>query len=162
MRKIKLSKWFLAILAVVLLVFGSSYLSNSKKEAPADSTVISAQNEAADPVQKGTPYSTKDEVAEYIHKFGSLPPNYITKKKAQEAGWESNKGNLWQVTDRKSIGGDRFGNREGLLPKANGRKYFECDINYSGGYRGPERIVYSNDGLIFYSGDHYRNFERLY
>lgn len=94
--------------------------------------------------------------------FGSLPPNYITKNEAQAAGWNSDRGNLWQVTDRKSIGGDRFGNREGILPRASGRKYYECDINYSGGYRGPERIVYSNDGLIFYSGDHYRNFERLY
>ncbi|MDY9921021.1 MAG: ribonuclease domain-containing protein [Synergistota bacterium] len=162
MEKIKLTKWFTAILAVALLVFGSIYLSNAKKEMSADSTVISVQNEAADQVKKDAGYSTKDDVAEYIHKFGSLPPNYITKKDAQAAGWESNKGNLWQVTDRQSIGGDLFGNREGLLPKASGRKYFECDINYNGGYRGPERIVYSNDGLIFYSGDHYRNFERLY
>lgn len=162
MRKIKLSKWFTAILAVALLVFGSIYLSNAKKEMPRDSTVISVQNEAADQVKKGAAYSIKDDVAEYIHKFGSLPPNYITKKDAQAARWESSKGNLWQVTNGKSIGGDRFGNREGLLPKASGRKYFECDINYNGGYRGPERIVYSNDGLIFYSGDHYSNFERLY
>lgn len=162
MWKIGSGKWFKSILILALLVFGSIYLSNAKKEMPADSTVISVQNEEIDQVKKGSAYSTKDEVAEYIHKFGSLPPNYITKNEAQAAGWDSGKGNLWQVTDRKSIGGDRFGNREGLLPKANGRKYFECDINYSGGHRGPERIVYSNDGLIFYSGDHYNHFERLY
>jgi guanyl-specific ribonuclease Sa len=61
-----------------------------------------------------------------------------------------------------SIGGDVFGNREGMLPKSDGRKWFECDINYSGGYRGAERIVYSNDGLIYYTNDHYKTFKQLY
>lgn len=162
MKKIRTGRWFGAILAVALVLVGSIYLSAPKQERPAANTVISVQNDAAGQVQKGRAYSSKGEVAEYIHMFGSLPPNYITKNEAQAAGWNSDRGNLWQVTDRKSIGGDRFGNREGILPRASGRKYYECDINYSGGYRGPERIVYSNDGLIFYSGDHYRNFERLY
>lgn len=79
-----------------------------------------------------------------------------------DLGWESDKGNLWDVTDKGSIGGDSFGNREGLLPKANNRKYFECDINYNGGFRGAERIVYSNDGLIYYTKDHYKTFEKIY
>ena len=61
-----------------------------------------------------------------------------------------------------SIGGDRFGNREGLLADKEGRQYYECDINYEGGFRGPERLVYSNDGLIYYTGDHYDSFELLY
>lgn len=61
-----------------------------------------------------------------------------------------------------SIGGDRFGNREGLLPDAEGRKWYECDINFSGGFRGAERIVYSNDGLIYYTSDHYESFTQLY
>ncbi|WP_276648398.1 ribonuclease domain-containing protein [Trichococcus flocculiformis] len=61
-----------------------------------------------------------------------------------------------------SIGGDCFGNREGLLPKKSGRTYYEADIDYDGGYRGAERIVYSNDGLIFYTDDHYESFEQLY
>lgn len=107
-------------------------------------------------------YSSKDEVAEYINEFSVLPPNYIIRNDAQKLGWVSSEGNLWEVTDQKSIGGDYFGNREGLLPDANGRKYYECDINYNGGYRGAERIVYSNDGLVFYTGDHYETFEQLY
>ncbi|MBF7097489.1 ribonuclease domain-containing protein [Alkalibacter mobilis] len=107
-------------------------------------------------------YSTKDEVAAYLHEFGHLPPNYITKSEAQKLGWDNSKGNLWEVTDKMSIGGDYFGNREGLLPKDKDRKYFECDIDYNGGYRGAKRIVYSNDGLIFYTEDHYESFERLY
>ena len=113
-------------------------------------------------LQKGKSYSSKNDVADYIYEFGELPPNYITKKEAEEAGWDKSEGNLWEVTRQKSIGGDYFGNREGLLPDSNGRKYFECDINYEGGYRGAERLVFSNDGLIFYTGDHYESFEQLY
>jgi len=113
-------------------------------------------------VEKGLSYSSKDEVAAYIYKFNELPPNYITKKEAQDLGWDNSKGNLWEVSDKKSIGGDRFYNREGLLPEIDNRQYYECDINYYGGYRGAERIVYSNDGLIFYTDDHYESFERLY
>lgn len=107
-------------------------------------------------------YSSKEEVAEYINKYGHLPSNYITKKEAQELGWVSNKGNLWEVAEGKSIGGDRFGNREGLLPNADGRKWFECDINFDGSYRNGKRIVYSNDGLIYYTDDHYESFTQIY
>lgn len=113
-------------------------------------------------VNRGQNYSTRDEVAAYIHQYHVLPPNYLTKQEAQKLGWDNSKGNLWQVTDHKSIGGDFFGNREGLLPKASGRQYFECDIDYYGGYRGAKRIVYSNDGLIFYTDDHYASFSKLY
>lgn len=107
-------------------------------------------------------YTSKDDVAEYLHIYGKLPPNFITKAEAIALGWESNEGNLWEVAEGMSIGGDRFGNREGLLPSKDGRVYFECDINYAGGYRGAERIVFSSDGLIFYTADHYETFEQLY
>lgn len=107
-------------------------------------------------------YTSKEDVAEYLHTYGHLPDNYITKNEAMDLGWDSGKGNLWQVTDRMSIGGDRFGNREGLLPDAQGRKWFECDIDYQGGYRNEKRIVFSSDGLIYYTGNHYESFEKLY
>lgn len=107
-------------------------------------------------------YITPEDVALYIHTYGRLPVNYITKNDARELGWDSNEGNLWEVTDSLAIGGDRFHNREGLLPDAPGRVWYECDVNYAGGYRGPERIVYSNDGLIYYTDDHYQTFSRLY
>ena len=113
-------------------------------------------------VTQGQSYSTKDEVAAYIHQFNELPPNYLTKDEAEALGWDNAEGNLWEVTDGMSIGGDYFGNREGLLPKQSGRTYYEADIDYDGGYRGAERIVYSNDGLIFYTDDHYESFEQLY
>ena len=113
-------------------------------------------------VQKGQSYSDKDHVALYIHLYGELPPNYITKSQAEALGWVSSKGNLAKVAPGKSIGGDSFGNREGLLPKKNGRKYYECDIDYKSGTRNAKRIIYSNDGLVFYTEDHYESFTQLY
>ena len=107
-------------------------------------------------------YSTPDLVAAYIHTFNKLPSNFITKKEAEQLGWISSKGNLWDVTDQMSIGGNKFGNYEGLLPKKSGRQWYECDVNYKGGRRGAERIVYSNDGLIYYTKDHYESFTKLY
>ena len=111
--------------------------------------------------EEGT-YTSPEKVAEYIHLYDKLPSNYITKNEARQLGWVSNEGNLWDVTDEMSIGGDRFGNREGLLPDEDGREYYEADVNYEGGFRGAERFVYSNDGLIFYTDDHYNSFEQLY
>jgi len=107
-------------------------------------------------------YTSKVDVALYLHTYGKLPYNFITKNEAINKGWEASKGNLWDVTEKMSIGGDRFGNREGRLPDAKGRKWFECDIDYKGGYRGEKRIIYSNDGLIYYTDDHYATFKKLY
>ena len=107
-------------------------------------------------------YTSKEQVAAYLHEFGHLPDNYITKREAEELGWVASKGNLWKVAPGKSIGGSRFGNYEGLLPDKKGRKYYECDIDFDGSHRGAKRIVYSNDGLIFYTDDHYKSFEQLY
>ena len=121
-----------------------------------------AKDSESESIDEDGYYTSKDDVALYLHTYDKLPNNYITKKEATDKGWESSKGNLWEVTDRKSIGGDKFGNREKLLPREDGREYYECDINYEGGYRGPERIVYSNDGLIYYTGDHYESFTLLY
>ena len=107
-------------------------------------------------------YTDKDNVALYIHIYNHLPCNYITKKEAQTLGWNSQKGNLQEVAPGKSIGGDKFNNFEGLLPKQKGRQYYECDIDYEGGRRNAKRIVYSDDGLIYYTKDHYNSFEKLY
>lgn len=128
------------------------------------------ENEAEDKAEEDTQnnisedqsYTSKEEVSAYINTYDKLPKNYIKKKEAMELGWESSKGNLWDVTDEMSIGGDWFGNREKKLPVKKGRSYYECDINYEGGYRGAERLVYSDDGLIYYTGDHYDSFDLLY
>lgn len=107
-------------------------------------------------------FSSKDEVALYIHTYGKLPSNYITKKDAESKGWNSQQNTMAQVLPGMSIGGDDFGNRESLLPTATGRTYKECDIDYTSGSRNAKRIVYSSDGLIFYTEDHYVTFEQLY
>ena len=110
-------------------------------------------------VEYGYDYNTPEEVALYLHAFEELPPNYITKNDAQDLGWDSRSGNLWDVAYGYSIGGDRFGNREGLLPDGS---WYECDVNYSGGYREAERLVFSDDGMICYTNDHYNSFDVLY
>ena len=104
-------------------------------------------------------YTTKEDVALYIHLYGHLPDNFITKKEAQDLGWSG--GSLEKYAPGKCIGGDRFGNYEGLLPK--GKKYTECDIDTLGAKsRGAKRIVYSEDGCIYYTDDHYESFTLLY
>ena len=106
-------------------------------------------------------YTTKEDVALYIHQYGHLPNNFITKKEAQKLGWEG--GSLEPYAPGMCIGGNYFGNYEGLLPEAEGREYTECDIDTLGAEkRGAKRIVFSNDGLIYYTEDHYESFELLY
>ncbi len=107
-------------------------------------------------------YTSDEDVALYLELFEELPPNYLTKDEAYDRGWVPQDGNLWEIAPGHSIGGDRFGNREGLLPEARGRQYYEADVNYDGGRRGAERLVFSDDGLIFYTGDHYNSFEKLF
>ena len=106
-------------------------------------------------------YTTKEDVALYIHVYGKLPENFITKKEAEALGWPG--GELEPYAPGKCIGGSRFGNYEGLLPDKEGRKWTECDIDTLGAKkRGAKRIVFSNDGLIYYTDDHYESFELLY
>lgn len=130
--------------------------------ASGDSETLSGDKQEDPMVEEDGWYRTKDEVALYIYLYGELPDNFITKNEARDLGWESSEGNLWEVADGMSIGGDRYYNSDEQLPEIKGRKYYECDINYNGGFRGAERIVYSNDGLIYYTGDHYESFECLY
>ena len=107
-------------------------------------------------------YDSKEEVALYLHLYGHLPDNYVTKREAEALGWTG--GSVEPYTgEGTAIGGGRFGNYEGLLPEAMGRTYTECYIGTVGGAsRGAKRLVFSNDGLIYYTGDHYGSFELLY
>lgn len=132
-------------------------LSPSKSKA----TVAPTPEATACPVREDGVYTAKDDVALYIHLYGHLPSNFITKDEAEELGWTG--GGLDRYAPGCSIGGDRFGNREGLLPKAKGRTYTECDIDTMGARsRGAKRIVFSNDGLVYYTDDHYASFTLLY
>ncbi len=135
-------------------------IPDSEKKTAA-SAKIPAEEDADAFVLEDEWYSDKEHVAAYLRAFGRLPGNYITKKEAQALGWVSSEGNLWDVAPGKSIGGDRFGNYEGLLPQKKGRQYYECDIDFDGSFRNAKRIIFSNDGLIFYTGDHYESFEEM-
>ena len=120
-----------------------------------------AQEEETPAIEEDGTYTTKEDVALYIHTYGHLPENFITKKQAQALGWEG--GSLEPYAPGKCIGGSRFGNYEGTLPEKDGRTYTECDIDTLGAEkRGGKRIVFSNDGLIYYTEDHYETFELLY
>ena len=172
----KFSAYLLALMMLAALFTGclSAPAEQAGGDVPAVSPVESSAAPAAEssaapaeeysdaPVidQYGS-YTTKEDVALYIHTYGCLPQNFITKDQARQAGW--NGGSLEPYCPGMCIGGDSFGNREGLLPKAQGRSWTECDINTLGAdSRGAERIVFSNDGLIYYTGDHYESFTLLY
>ena len=170
-RKTKSIVTMFTILAIALF----SYLIQDK---PLDQVSDDAQNTTAATTEQSSgevtsttgsieldeqlAYYEAEEVALYIHTYGKLPVNYLTKGEAIDLGWDSDQGNLWDVTDQMVIGGDRFGNREGLLPQKASRIWYECDVNYDGGFRNGERLVLSNDGLIYYTGDHYASFEKWY
>ncbi len=146
----------------------SSDSSSSAVEDAEDDSYASSNSTGSDyvapniQVKESGEYTDKDSVALYIHLYGHLPSNYITKTKARKAGWVSSEGNLWEVLPGKSIGGGPFYNDEGLLPDAPGREWTECDIDYQGGFRNATRIVFSNDGLVYYTDDHYKTFQQIY
>ena len=130
-------------------------VSDAAGDDPAETEAVTPQ------IDENGSYTTKEDVALYIHTYGHLPDNFISKKQAQSLGWQG--GSLEPYAPGKCIGGSHFGNYEGALPEAPGRSYTECDINTLGAKsRGAERIVFSNDGLIYYTNDHYETFELLY
>lgn len=102
-----------------------------------------------------------EDVANYLKAHNKLPDNFITKNEAKKLGWDPQKGNLQNVAPGKSIGGDIYQNREGKLPNKKGRVWHEADINYKSGHRGKDRIVFSNDGLIYKTEDHYETFQQM-
>lgn len=189
MKKKKLPLLGTLILVVLYLFFGMgsdipeaaepAYLTESitaqateslVTEAPAvpettqapETAAVPETTQATEPVlDEDGIYTSKEDVALYIYTYGKLPENFITKNAARKLGWEG--GSLEKFAPGKCIGGDKFGNYEGLLPDAPGRKWTECDIDTLGAKsRGAKRIVFSNDGLIYYTDDHYESFELLY
>ena len=174
--KKRLAAWLLALVIVLSLagcgedtstvaVFPSQD-AQQQDTLPDDDSAVSnlpddGDDSGAEAIDEDGSFTSKEEVALYIHTYGRLPDNFITKKEAQALGWPG--GSLEPYAPGKCIGGSRFGNYEGLLPEKEGRTYTECDIDTLGAEsRGAKRIVFSNDGLIYYTGDHYESFELLY
>ncbi len=141
-------------------VADSAPSAEAAQSTTAVNTEIAEEPQAEALPEDGT-YSSRDDVALYIHTYGHLPGNFITKKEARELGWSG--GSVEDYAPGKCIGGDHFGNYEGLLPEKSGRSYTECDIDTLGSSgRGAKRIIFSNDGLIYYTDDHYASFTLLY
>ena len=155
MMKKKLSSLLLTLLSLFMVFTMAACGADDTSVAFTTTDVDIAQ---ADLDPNGS-YTTKEDVALYIHLYGCLPDNFMTKDEARDLGWEG--GSLEPYAPGMCIGGDYFGNYEGLLPED--REYTECDIDTLGAdSRGPKRIVFSVDGLIYYTGDHYESFELLY
>lgn len=173
MEKNMITPLRIVLAAAISLLLGAC-LALGACGQPSTSASGSASANAAAAVQSGTnagkpdkvvesgEYSDKDSVAYYVHTYGHLPSNYISKTKARKAGWVSTEGNLWDVLPGKSIGGSEFYDDDEQLPYKKGRRWTECDIDYKGGFRNAKRIVFSNDGLVFYTDDHYKTFKQLY
>lgn len=135
--------------------------SESTSAEPDEATAVTSADTAhIEPLlDEDGAYTTKNDVALYIHTYGKLPSNFMTKKQAKKLGWSG--GSLEDYAPGMCIGGDYFGNYEGLLPED--KEYHECDIDTLGKKsRGAKRIIYSDDGYIYYTEDHYESFEQLY
>ena len=113
------------------------------------------------PVPEG-PIIDPQSIADYLFAHGELPDNFITKKEARALGWDSSRNYVSDVAPGMSIGGDRFGNYEESLPVVKGRQYYEADCWYTGGRRNAYRIIYSDDGHVWYTEDHYQTFTELF
>ena len=162
----KLAKQLLLVLAIIIcFMTGCAGATDDYDDSATTQTTQETElteETSGIQIEEDGRYTSKEQVAAYLNTYGHLPDNYITKEEAKELGWNSKEGNLWEVAPGMSIGGDYFGNYEEILPEEEGRDYHECDIDTDGSYRGAKRIVYSNDGLIYYTEDHYETFELLY
>ena len=161
---------FVLLLTVVLLLSsctaGALEISKKKKNSQptATPTVTAAEGETLQPGPTTTPgpREAAQELADYLFEHGELPENFITKREAKELGWQRYYRNPGDIPPGMTIGGDYFGNYQGLLPKVPGRKYYEADCFYHGGRRNEYRIIYSNDGHVWYTEDHYNTFVELF
>lgn len=151
------------LLALILAILAAIFGVPGEEEAyvPSNEEIVAAQvmDDGSTLITADGVYTSKEHVALYIHTYGCLPSNFMTKDEARDLGWEG--GGLEEYAPGMCIGGDHFGNYEGLLPED--RDYTECDVDTLGAdSRGAKRIVFSDDGLIYYTDDHYESFELLY
>lgn len=102
--------------------------------------------------------TSEEVVIPFVKQNGTLPSYYLTKSEAKKKGWIPSQGNLCEVLPGQAIGGDRFSNREGKLPK--GEQYFEADVNYNCGNRGANRIVFTKKGEVWLTHNHYKSFQK--
>ena len=102
--------------------------------------------------------TNENQVIDYVKSNHHLPDFYITKSEAKRQGWTPSQGNLCDMLPGKAIGGDRFSNREKQLPK--GEQYYEADVNYNCGNRNADRIIFTKNGDVWLTKNHYKTFEK--
>ena len=111
-----------------------------------------------DAVQAGS--ATKDRkngADSWIKQFDELPEYYITEAELLKLGWRRGKSPAKYAPGKMATMGIYLnGNKH--LPTAPGRIWYEADINYYSGKRNRHRLLWSNDGLIFVTYDHYETF----
>ena len=163
-RLIRFSKLFAVLLAAVLLLCACSAnaIETAKRKKNTAAPAVTETPAVAEPTAEPGPLDEAQRIADYIFEHGKLPDNFITKKEAQALGWDKYVNKVSDVAPGKSIGGDYFGNYEKQLPVVQGRKYYEADCYYFGGDRNEYRIIYSNDGHVWFTGDHYQTFTELF
>ncbi len=160
----KLFRLFAVLLAAVLLLCACSAnaVETAKRKKNTAAPAVTETPAVAEPTAEPGPMDEAQRIADYIFEHGELPDNFITKKEAQALGWDKYVNKVSDVAPGKSIGGDYFGNYEKQLPVVQGRKYYEADCYYFGGDRNEYRIIYSNDGHVWFTGDHYQTFTELF
>jgi len=160
----KLFRLFAVLLAAVLLLCACSAnaVETAKRKKNTAAPAVTETPAVAEPTAEPGPLDEAQRIADYIFEHGELPDNFITKKEAQALGWDKYVNKVSDVAPGKSIGGDYFGNYEKQLPVVQGRKYYEADCYYFGGDRNEYRIIYSNDGHVWFTGDHYQTFIELF
>ena len=168
-------KLFLFFIIGLLSAFLAMYLFNNYKiekknqtETSQNSTVNQRNSEndfsRENPGKSSTFSRNIDELTEerkiidYVKANKQLPDYYLTKSEARNQGWIASKGNLCDVLPGRAIGGDKFSNREKTLPK--GEQYFEADVNYNCGHRNADRIVFTKNGEVWLTHDHYKSFQK--
>lgn len=145
---------------ILLLVTIGAFVYFTKRQTTYSPAVTSTEKRDATRNNGIDALTSETVVVAYLKKHNRLPDYYITKSEAREKGWAASEGNLCEVLPGKAIGGDIFTNREEGLPKAPGRKWFEADLNYHCGRRNADRVLFSSDGLIFTTHDHYQTFQQ--
>lgn len=145
---------------LVILIIGIIYLQDNNQEDTSEGKSEVDIEQTSKSQHQIDQLTEESVVVNYLKDHQKLPKYYLTKNQAKKKGWVPVKGNLCDVLPGNAIGGDRFGNREGLLPNKNGRQFYEADLNYNCGKRNADRVVYSNDGLIYVTKDHYKSFQK--
>jgi len=170
-----MSKWLRRLLAVAIaamLALGGLSIAAAEDWRDAlrqafglteeDGNGQQSETEKETEVEFQLPVTDPQQIVNYLDRYGELPGNFITKREARDMGWDSRYNYVGEACPGMSIGGDRFGNYENKLPSRKGRTWYECDVNYRGKKRGAERLLFSSDGLYYYTDDHYNTFTQMF